>query len=111
MRRWAQDLRQHRSTQHLCARKTSSRTAFRVMRYTLTTLDFPKYIGRMDAELKALEERIGLLVSLTERLRTENGDLRQQVATAQTENRQLREKVDAARDRLASLLDRIPQGD
>ena len=109
MRRWAQDLRQHRGTQHLCARKTSSRTAFRVKRYTLTTLDFPKYIGRMDAELKALEERIGLLVSLTERLRTENGDLRQQVATAQTENRQLREKVDAARDRLASLLERIPQ--
>jgi cell division protein ZapB len=93
------------------ARKTPSRTAFRLMRYTLTTQDFPQYIGRMDAELKALEERIGLLVSLTERLRTENGDLRQQVATAQTENRQLREKVDAARDRLASLLERIPQGD
>lgn len=82
-----------------------------MVRYTLTTQEFPQYIGRMDAELKALEERIGLLVSLTERLRTENGDLRQQVATAQTENRQLREKVDAARDRLESLLERIPEDD
>jgi cell division protein ZapB len=62
----------------------------------------------MDAELKALEERIGLLVALAERLRADNGDLRQQVATAQTENRQLREKVDAARDRLEALLERIP---
>jgi len=65
----------------------------------------------MDAELKALEERIGLLVSLAERLRTENGDLRRQVATAHTENHQLQEKVDAARDRLESLLERIPQDD
>ncbi len=65
----------------------------------------------MDAELLALEERIGQLIALTDRLRSENGDLRQQLAATRHENGQLREKVEAARGRLEDLLTRIPEDD
>lgn len=63
----------------------------------------------MDAELNALDERIGQLIALAERLRADNIDLRQRLAAVQGENRQLREKVTGARERLEALLTRIPQ--
>lgn len=65
----------------------------------------------MDAELLALDERIGRLIALAERLRSENGDLRQQLAATRHENSQLRDKVEAARGRLEDLLSRIPEDD
>lgn len=63
----------------------------------------------MDAELNALDERIGQLIALAERLRADNIDLRQRLAAVEGENRQLREKVTGARERLEALLTRIPQ--
>ncbi len=63
----------------------------------------------MDAELNALEERLRQLIRLTERLREENGKLRQQLVTAQNENKLLRDRVTAARTRLEALLGRLPQ--
>lgn len=65
----------------------------------------------MDAELLALDERIGQLIALADRLRSENGDLRQQLASMRHENSQLRDKVEAARGRLEDLLSRIPEDD
>jgi cell division protein ZapB len=63
----------------------------------------------MEAELKVLEERVGQLVELTQRLRSENRDLRQQLARAVNDNKRLGEKVDAARARLETLLERLPE--
>ena len=63
----------------------------------------------MVAELKALEDKIGQLVDLTQRLRDDNRDLRQQLAQALNENKRLGEKVDAAKARLAALLDHLPE--
>jgi uncharacterized protein (TIGR02449 family) len=63
----------------------------------------------MDAELNALEERLRQLIRLTERLREENGKLRQQLVTAQNDNKLLRDRVTAARSRLEALLGRLPQ--
>jgi cell division protein ZapB len=63
----------------------------------------------MEADLKTLEERIGQLVELTQRLRSDNRDLRQQLAQAMNDNKRLSDKVDAAKARLAALLERIPQ--
>ncbi len=77
----------------------------------MTRREFDQNIRGMDAELLALEERIGQLIALTDRLRSENGDLRQQLATTRHENGQLREKVEAARGRLEDLLTRIPEDD
>lgn len=65
----------------------------------------------MDAELKALEEKINQFVQLCQRLRADNSHLRQQLASAINENRQLAEKIDGARVRLESLLDKIPESE
>ena len=63
----------------------------------------------MEADLKALEERIGQLVELTQRLRSDNRGLRQQLAQAVNDNKRLGEKVDAAKARLEALLERLPE--
>jgi cell division protein ZapB len=63
----------------------------------------------MEADLKALEERIGQLVELTQRLRTDNRGLRQQLAQAVNDNKRLGEKVDVAKARLEALLERLPE--
>jgi cell division protein ZapB len=63
----------------------------------------------MEADLKTLEEKIGQLVELARRLRSDNRDLRQELAQAVSDNKRLGEKVDAARARLEALLDRLPE--
>jgi cell division protein ZapB len=63
----------------------------------------------MEADLKALEESIGQLVELTQRLRSDNRGLRQQLAQAVNDNKRLGEKVDAAKARLEALLERLPE--
>jgi cell division protein ZapB len=62
----------------------------------------------MEAELKALEDKISQLVQLCARLRTENAYLRQQLASEQNEGKHLAEKIIGARGRLEALLDQIP---
>jgi cell division protein ZapB len=65
----------------------------------------------MDAELKSLEQKIGQFVELCQRLRQDNHQLRQQLATALNENRQLEEKIASATRRLENLLTQIPEDD
>ena len=62
----------------------------------------------MEADLKALEEKIGQFVELAQRLRADNSTLRQQLAQVMNENRRLSEKVDGAKARLEALLERMP---
>lgn len=62
----------------------------------------------MDAELAALEAKILQAAQLCQQLRDENRNLRQQLVAAQGDKKQLSEKIDHARDRLESLLKRIP---
>ena len=63
----------------------------------------------MDAELSSLEEKINQFVALCQRLRADNHDLRQQLASAQNENKQLDDKIADAKTRLESLLNQIPE--
>jgi cell division protein ZapB len=63
----------------------------------------------MEAELKSLEDKINQFVALCQRLRADNHQLRQQLASAQSENKQLSDKVGDARVRLESLLLQIPE--
>ncbi len=65
----------------------------------------------MEAELKALEDRVSQLVQLCQRLRAENLQLRQEMAGVQNDNHQLVEKIDAAKNRLENLLEQIPEDD
>ena len=56
----------------------------------------------MDADLKSLEQKLGQFVELCERLRADNQQLRQQLASAI-------EKIGSATSRLENLLQQIPE--
>jgi len=62
----------------------------------------------MEAELNTLDQKISQLVQLCHRLRTDNSELRQLLAGAQNQHKHLTEKIEAARQRLESLLSKIP---
>jgi cell division protein ZapB len=62
----------------------------------------------MDAELRSLEDKVNQVAALCQRLRADNHDLRQQLATAVNDNKQLAEKIGVASTRLESLLTQIP---
>lgn len=62
----------------------------------------------MEAEFSSLEAKVAQFVTLCERLRAENSDLRQQLAAARTDARRLNEKIDGAKERLEGLLSRLP---
>lgn len=63
----------------------------------------------MQVELDTLENKLGQLVQLTQRLRAENHRLRQELAQALSEGRQYHDKVDGARLRLEQLLTKLPE--
>ncbi len=65
----------------------------------------------METELNSLEQKLGQVVELCQRLRTDNQELRQQLASALSENKHLTEKIDTAGERLESLLQRLPEED
>lgn len=76
--------------------------------YQLTWQGFSNYSALMEAELKSLEEKINQFVQLCHRQRSENIQLRQQLAGATSENKHLSEKINAATNRLESLLNQLP---
>jgi cell division protein ZapB len=63
----------------------------------------------MDSELQSLEDKVTQFIALCRRLRNDNHQLRQQLASAQSENRQLAEKIGAAKTRLEIMLSHIPE--
>jgi cell division protein ZapB len=65
----------------------------------------------VDAELKSLEHKITQFIGLCQRLRQDNHQLRQQLATALNENRLLADKISSATSRLENLLNQIPEDD
>jgi cell division protein ZapB len=62
----------------------------------------------VEAEFNSLEAKVEQFVELCERLRAENGQLRQQLAAAQNDAKRLNEKIDGAKTRLEGLLNRLP---
>lgn len=62
----------------------------------------------VEAELVSLEQKVAQFVGLCERLRTENHDLRQQLAVARNDARRLAERIEGARAKLERLLERLP---
>ena len=63
----------------------------------------------MDADLKSLEQKLSQFVELCQRLRADNQQLRQELATAVSSNKQLTEKIGTATNRLETLLNQIPE--
>ncbi len=62
----------------------------------------------MENQLRALETKLELLISISGKLRAENHQLRQDLAHSQSSNRQLADKMDAAKARLERLLEKLP---
>jgi len=63
----------------------------------------------MDADLKALEEKITQLVQLCQSMRQDNHDLRQMLALAQDAERQLKARMHQAQIRIISIIDSLPE--
>ncbi len=65
-------------------------------------------IAGLHQELDHVAERLGALVRIVHALREENQTLRHAVERSEAENKLLKERVDAARERVESLLQRLP---
>ena len=59
-------------------------------------------------ELEKLEQKLAQLVALAQQVREENRDLRMHMTRLENENRTLQDKVEAARGKLESLIERLP---
>jgi cell division protein ZapB len=74
----------------------------------LTQHEFWQIVGAVEAEFNSLEAKVAQFVSLCERLRAENLELKQQLAVARNDAKRLHDKIDGARARLEGLLSKIP---
>ena len=70
---------------------------------------FSNYSDVMEADLKALEEKLTQLVALCQLLRSENLQLRQELVQAQDDNKQLKDNMALASTRLEALIGRLPK--
>jgi cell division protein ZapB len=73
----------------------------------LTQLGICHTIRNM-TEFENLEQKIAQLVSLHKQIKEENRDLRLRATQLETENKTLDDKMAAARERLATLVARLP---
>jgi len=63
----------------------------------------------MEKEFQDFESKLSHFVQLFQRLRSENNELRQQIATKTDEARRLEEKLGEARTRVEGLLKQLPE--
>lgn len=63
----------------------------------------------MQTELDTLENKLAQLVQLSQRLRAENHQLRQELAITSSQGRQINDKMEKARKRLERLLAQLPE--
>jgi cell division protein ZapB len=62
----------------------------------------------VEAEFRSLEAKVAQFLSLCERLRAENSDLRRELAAARSDSKRLHDKIDGAKARLEGLLSKLP---
>lgn len=63
----------------------------------------------MQNELDSLELKLTQLIKLAQRLRTENHQLRQDLAHSQSQNRQNQDKIERVSARLEKILAQLPE--
>lgn len=63
----------------------------------------------MQNELDTLEQKLIQLVQLTQQLRAENLQLRQQIAATLNDNHKYKEKLDQAARRIERILEKLPE--
>jgi cell division protein ZapB len=62
----------------------------------------------VEAEFRSLEAKVAQFLTLCERLRAENSDLRRELAAARGDAKRLHDKIDGAKARLEGLLSKLP---
>ncbi len=63
----------------------------------------------MEADFSRFEEKLNHFVTLFQRLRSENNELRQQLAARTDEVKRLSEKLDQAKTRIEALVVQLPE--
>ena len=63
----------------------------------------------MDADLKALEDKISQLVQLCKSLRADNLELRHSLGLVQESERKLKARMQQAQMRIENIIDRLPE--
>ena len=63
----------------------------------------------MEQDFQRFEDRLNHFVTLFHRLRSENTELRQNVATKSDEVKRLAEKLDQAKTRIEALIAQLPE--
>lgn len=63
----------------------------------------------MEQDLQRFEDKLNHFVTLFHRLRTENNELRQSVASKSDEVKRLAEKLDLAKTRIEALIAQLPE--
>ena len=63
----------------------------------------------MEHDLQRFEDKLSHFVTLFQRLRAENNDLRQSIAAKADEVKRLSEKLDLAKTRIEALIARLPE--
>jgi len=77
-------------------------------RLFLDAMAILKHSSGVDAEFNSLDAKVAQFVGLCERLRAENHDLRQQLASARNDAKRLNERIEGAKVKLENLLARLP---
>ncbi len=72
-------------------------------------MTFLVYSPSVKNELDALEQKLSQLVRLSQRLRSENHELRQALAEIESKHRQATDKITTAKTRLQKLLVQLPE--
>lgn len=75
----------------------------------MTIIIFLNYSGRMDADLKALEQKLSHLITLCSELRAENSQLRIDLTAMQNDTALLRTNMAEASERVEALIESLPE--
>lgn len=75
----------------------------------MTGQGFLAKLPRMQHDIQRFEDKLNHFVTLFARLRAENNELRQTVATQSDEVKRLGEKLDQAKTRIEALLAQLPE--
>ena len=77
----------------------------------MTRQGFFAKLQRMEPEIQRFEDKLNHFVTLFARLRAENNELRQTVASKADDVKRLGEKLDQARTRIEALIAQLPEAE
>ena len=75
----------------------------------MTRQGFFDKLQRMEHDIQRFEDKLNHFVTLFARLRTENNELRQAIASKSDEVKRLSEKLDQAKTRMEALIAQLPE--